>query len=112
MTLSDLLAGPLPGNDVLQGLAVVMSLADAQKIVNYHDWYGHGNATVFPAALSDGRWMAPANIIPDCITPGGLYFAGFCRLDAGRFSEIEVVSIASLTLADQVPPRLTPEPKP
>jgi hypothetical protein len=112
MTLSELLAGPLPSNDTLQGLAVVMSQADAQKMVNYQNWYGRGNATVFPSALADGRWMAPADIIPDCITPGGLYFAGFSRLDAGRFSAIEVLPVSSLSLADPVPPRLTPEPKP
>jgi len=112
MTLSDLLAGPLPSNETLQGLAVVMSQADAQKIVNYHAWYGRQNLTVYPAALNDGRWMAPADIIPDCITPGGLYFAGFSRLDAGRFSAIELLPVSSLSLADPVPPRLTPEPQP
>jgi hypothetical protein len=112
MTLSDLLAGPLPSNETLQGLAVVMSQADAQKIVNYHAWHGRQNLTVYPAALNDGRWMAPADIIPDCITPGGLYFAGFSRLDAGRFSAIELLPVSSLSLADPVLPRLTPEPHP
>jgi hypothetical protein len=37
--------------------------------------------------------MLTADILTECL-PGGLVYGGFSQLDAGRFSEIEVVPLA------------------
>jgi hypothetical protein len=63
---------------------------------------------VYPAALSDGRWCHTADILPQCLAEGGIYAAGFARLDAANFANVEVVPLADLALAEGVP-QLVPE---
>jgi len=111
MTLSDILS-EMPDIDTLRTLAVVMETPTAQRMVNVHAWHGDQRCTVFPAAMDDGRWMAPADILPDCITPGGMYHAGFSHLDPTAFSQIAVMPISEVTLADPQPPQLVAEPNP
>lgn len=55
----------------------------------------HGDPRHVPNArpLTDGRFMLNADILTECL-PGGLVYGGFSRLDAARFSEIEVVPMA------------------
>jgi hypothetical protein len=112
MTLDELLSVPMLSPAELRLLCVVLPTELAQRMVNVHSWHGDQRCTVFPAALADGRWAMPAEMLTDCVTPGGTYYAGFSRLDSGRFSEVEVLPVSWLTLADPVPPRLTPEPRP
>jgi hypothetical protein len=111
MTLAELFSAPMPSPAELRLLCVVFSAELAQRMVNVHFWYGDPRCTVFPALLADGRWCVPAEMLRDCVTPGGTYFAGFSRLDSGKFFEIEVLPSSSVTLAAQQA-RLTPEPKP
>ena len=111
MTLSDLLSD-LPDAEELRTLAIVMGDALAQRLVNVHHWYGDQRYSVFPVLLDDGRWASPAEILPECLTPGGMYHAGFSHLDASRFGDVEVVPWADVELADPQPPVLQPEPQP
>lgn len=112
MTLAELLSGPLPDADELRLLCIVMDGDLAQRMVNVHSWHGDPRCTAFPVGLEDGRWCAPADVLPDCLSPGGMYQAGFSRLDSSRFDEIEVVPLADVELADPPPPPLQPEPPP
>jgi hypothetical protein len=111
MTLAEFLSTPLPDTATLQTLAIVFDTALAQKMVNNHAWYGDPRCTVFPAALADGRWCHVADILPDCLTPGGTYHAGFAHLNAANFAQVEVIPLADLTFAEGVP-QLVPEPPP
>jgi hypothetical protein len=111
MTLADLLASPLPDADTLRTLGLVFPTPLAQGMVNAHAWYGDPRCTVFPAALADGRWCHVADILPDCLTPGGTYHAGFSRLNEELFSQVEVIPLADLTFAEGVP-QLVPEVRP
>jgi len=111
MTLAELFSAPMLSPAELRLLCVVFSTELAQRMVNVHFWYGDPRCTVFPALLADGRWSVPAEMLRDCVTPGGTYYAAFLRLDSGRFSEIEVLPVLSVTVAEQQA-RLTPEPKP
>ena len=108
MTLAEFLAAPLPDAATLQSLAIVFDTALAQKMLNFHAWYGDPRCTVYPAALEDGRWCHVADILPQCIAPDGIYAAGFARLDATNFASVEVVPLAELEFAEGVP-QLTPE---
>jgi hypothetical protein len=47
--------------------------------------------------------------LPECITPGGIYAAGFSRLDAANFANVEVVPLADLEAAEEPPAALVPE---
>lgn len=109
MTLADFLSQPLPDTATLQSLAIVFATALAQKMLNYHAWYGDPRCTVYPAATADGRWFHVADILPQCVTPGGIYAAGFARLNAENFSQVEVVPLEGLTLPEEPPPQLVPE---
>jgi hypothetical protein len=109
MTLAEFLSSPLPDAATLQTLAIVFDTALAQKMLNYHAWYGDPRCTVFPAATADGRWFHVADILPECLTPGGIYAAGFARLDAANFVSVEVVPLADLEIAEEPPPALVPE---
>jgi hypothetical protein len=108
MTLAEFLSQPLPGTATLQTLGIVFDSALAQKMVNYHAWYGDPRCTVYPAALADGRWCHVADILPQCIAEGGIYAAGFARLNATNFASVEVLPLADLALAEGVP-QLVPE---
>lgn len=112
MTLAEFLAAPLPDTATLRTLGVVMPTEIAQRMVNLHAWYGDPRCTVFPAGLDDGRWVHCADILPDCLTPGGTYSQGFAHVDPAAFTSIDVVPLADLTIADPQPPQLTPEPQP
>ena len=111
MTLAELLSQPLPDTEALRALAIVFDTPMAQKMINYHAWYGDQRCTVYPAALKDGRWCHVADILPDCIAPTGGYHAGFARLNAANFDSIEVIPLAWVEMAEGVP-NLVPEPKP
>jgi hypothetical protein len=112
MTLLELLLQPLPDTATLQSLAIVFDAPLAQKMLNYHAWYGDPRCTVYPAALADGRWCHVADILPQCITPDGIYAAGFARLDATNFASVEVVPLADLEFATDAVPQLVPEESP
>jgi hypothetical protein len=112
MTLAEFLSSPLPDSDTLQTLAIVFDTPLAQKMLNSHAWYGDPRCTVYPAALADSRWCHVADILPQCIAEGGIYAAGFARLDATNFASVEVVPLAGLEFATDAVPQLTPEPQP
>ena len=112
MTLAEFLATPLPDTATLQTLAIVFDTALAQKMLNYNAWYGDPRCTVYPAPTADGRWCHVADILPQCITEGGIYAAGFARLNAENFSQVEVVPLADLEWPEEPPPQLVPEPQP
>ena len=108
MTLAEFLATPLPDTATLQSLAIVFDTALAQKMLNCHAWYGDPRCTAYPAALADGRWCHVADILPQCISPEGIYAAGFARLDAANFASVEVVPLADLEFATDAVPQLVP----
>ena len=112
MTLAEFLATPLPDTATLQTLAIVFDTPLAQKMLNYHAWYGDPRCTVYPAALADGRWCHTADILPQCLAEGGIYAAGFARLNASNFASVEVVRLADLEFATDAVPQLVTEPKP
>ena len=112
MTLADLLSAPLPDTDTLRTLGIVFDTALAQRMINAHAWYGDPRCTVFPAALADGRWCHTADILPDCISPEGGFYAGFSRLDAANFVSVEVVPLADLEFASEGVVQLVPEVQP
>lgn len=112
MTLADLLASPLPPSDELQALALLFDSALAQRLVNVQAWHGDPRCTAFPVATSDSRWLHTADILLACLSPDGMYRAGFSHLDSSRFDEIEVVPLADVEVADPQPPQLTPEENP
>jgi hypothetical protein len=112
MTLSEFLSSPLPDTATLQTLAIVFDTALAQKMVNCHAWYGDPRCTVYPAALADGRWCHVADILPQCLAEGGIYAAGFGRLDASNFASVEVIPLPDLEFATDAVPQLVPEPQP
>jgi hypothetical protein len=109
MTLAELLASPLPDTATLQTLAIVFDTPMAQKMVNFHSWYGDPRCTVFPAFITDGRWCHVADILPQCIAEGGIYAAGFARLDETNFASVEVVPLADLDFATEAVTQLVPE---
>jgi hypothetical protein len=112
MTLAEFLSTPLPDTATLQTLAIVFDTLLAQKMLNYHAWYGDPRCTVYPAALADGRWCHVADILPQCIADGGIYAAGFARLDAANFASVEVVPLADLKFSIDAVPQLMPEESP
>ena len=101
-----------PDTTTLQTLAIVFDTALAQKMLNYHAWYGDPRCTVYPAALADGRWCHVADILPDCLSPGGMYHAGFSHLNATNFAMVEIIPLADLEFATDAVPQLVPEPQP
>jgi len=90
MTLAELL-GAMPTD--LSSLALVFNAELRDRLVAVQAEYGDPRFTAYPAALSDGRYMHLAGILREC-QPGGLYHAGFSKLDAARFADIEVVLMA------------------
>jgi hypothetical protein len=112
MTLAKFLSQPLPDTATLQTLAIVFDTAFAQKMLNFHAWYGDPRCTVYPAALADGRWCHVADILLQCLAEGGIYAAGFARLDATNFAGVEVIPLADLEFATEAVPQLVPEPQP
>lgn len=76
-----------------RGHALVFDAALAQRLADVQAEYGDPRHVPNPLALTDGRFMLTADILTECL-PGGLVYAGFSRLDAGRFADIEVVPMA------------------
>jgi hypothetical protein len=102
MTLSELMANMPPPAD-LANLALVFSSELKDRLIEVQTEYGDPLRTACPAELSDGRWMHQASILTACL-PGGIYAAGFSRLDAGRFGEINVIGYAeALALLPPLP---------
>jgi hypothetical protein len=112
MTLAEFLAEPLPGSATLQTMAIVFDSALAQKMLNCHHWYGDPRYTVFPAATADGRWFHVADILLQCVHSGGMYAAGFARLNSQNFVNVNVVPLVDVQTPEESPPRLVPEPGP
>lgn len=89
MNLADLIAVQLSPAE-LRGLALVFDQELRDRLVSVQAEYGDPRFTAYPARLADGRYMHQASILTEC-QPGGLYHAGFSRLDAERFDEIAVI---------------------
>lgn len=63
-----------------------------------------GQFLAVPSALTDGRFVLCGDLLSE-VGPGGLYAAGFAKLDPTRFGEIEVIALAdALALAMPEPP--------
>jgi hypothetical protein len=73
--------------------ALLFDAALAQRLGEVQAEHGDPRHVPSPRLLTDGRWMLTADILTECL-PGGLVYGGFSQLDAGRFSEIEVVPLA------------------
>lgn len=58
---------------------------------------------VTPQATRDGRFMLCGDVLSEC-APGGIFHAGFSRLDSSRFGEIEVVPLADAIALLPAPP--------
>lgn len=93
MTLADLLASPLP-LEQLRGLALVFDAALRDRLIVVQAEHGTAPYTVFPAGpLSDGRYYHCADLLAE-VGPHGIYGAGFAHLDASRFDEVAIVPLA------------------
>ena len=73
--------------------ALVFNAALAQRLAEVQAEYGDPRHVPNALPLTDGRFMLAADVLTECL-PGGLVYGGFSRLDAARFSEIEVVPMA------------------
>jgi len=73
--------------------ALVFDAALAQRLAEVQAEHGDPRHVPNPLPLTDGRFMLSADILTECL-PGGLVYGGFSKLDAARFSEIEVVPMA------------------
>lgn len=76
-----------------KGYALVFDAALAQRLAEVQAEHGDPRHVPNARPLTDGRFMLNADILTECL-PGGLVYAGFSRLDAGRFADIEVVPMA------------------
>jgi hypothetical protein len=85
--------------------ALVFDAALAQRLGEVQAEHGNPRHVPGPRSLTDGRFMLTADILTECL-PGGLVYGGFSQLDAGRFDEIEVLSLAdALALLPPEPER-------
>lgn len=73
--------------------ALLFGVDLAQRLAEVQAEHGDPRHLPHAVALTDGRFMLNADILTECL-PGGLVYAGFSQLDAGRFDEIEVVPLA------------------
>jgi hypothetical protein len=73
--------------------AILFDATLAQRLAEVQGQHGDPRHVPAPRTLTDGRYMLTADILTECL-PGGLVYGGFSQLDAGRFSEIEVVPLA------------------
>ena len=105
MTLADLLASPLP-LEQLRGFALVFDAALRDRLIAVQSEHGTAPYTVFPAGpLSDGRYYHCADILTE-VGQHGIYGAGFSHLDASRFGEVAVVPLADAVARLPVEPPL------
>lgn len=72
--------------------ALVFDASLAQRLAEVQAEYGDPRHRPAPRLLTDGRYLLTADVLTECL-PGGLVYAGFSRLDAARFDEIEVLPI-------------------
>lgn len=89
MTISDLLPSlPLTYDEGRQ-YGLVFDAALAQRLAEVQ---AETPSRFFaqPLALADGRYLLCGDLLSE-VGPGGLYASGFAKLDAARFSEIEVI---------------------
>lgn len=101
MTLQELLENPVPSPQ-LQSLALVFQTDLRDRLVAVQQEFGDPRFTAYPAELQNGAWMHQASILSEC-RPGGLYWAGFSKLDASRFDEIIVIPYADAVAMLAVP---------
>ncbi len=103
MTLADLMPlVPLPAEQGRQ-YALVFPASLRDRLCEVQSQYGSASFSVFPAGpLADGRFYHCADILSE-VGAGGIYAAGFGRLDVARFGEVEVVPMSEVA-ALQVPP--------
>jgi hypothetical protein len=89
MTVADLLPLlPMPYADARElGLVFDAELADRLAAVQAETPSRH---YARPTRLTDGRYLLCGDLLSE-VGPGGLYAAGFARLDASRFDEIAVM---------------------
>jgi hypothetical protein len=73
--------------------ALLFDVALAQRLAEVQAQHGDPRHVPAPRTLTNGRFMLTADILTECL-PGGLVYAGFSQLDAGRFDEIAVVPLA------------------
>ena len=73
--------------------ALVFDAALAARLAEVQAQHGDPRHVPAPRRLTDGRFMLTADILTECV-PGGLIYGGFSRLDAARFSDIEVMPLA------------------
>ena len=104
MTLADLMPlVPLPAEQGRQ-YALVFPASLRDRLCEVQSQYGSETFSVFPAGpLADGRFYHCADILSE-VGAGGIYAAGFSRLDAARFGEIEVMSIGEVAGLVVTPP--------
>lgn len=107
MTLADL---TLPVSyEWASGYALVFGPSLAQRLAEVQAEHGDPRHTPAARPLTNGKFMLSADILTECL-PGGIMYAGFSRLDAARFDEIEVVPYAqAVALLPPAPVTLYPQ---
>ena len=73
--------------------ALLFDVALARRLAEVQATHGDPRHMPNPRLLTDGRFMLAADILTECL-PGGLVYGGFSHLDAARFDEIAVVTMA------------------
>lgn len=91
MTLADLTLPLAYDQAVSYGL--LFSTEMAQRLATIQAEVADPLHRVAPQATRDGRFMLCGDVLSEC-APGGIFHAGFARLDSSRFGEIEVVPLA------------------
>lgn len=90
MTLADLLPSlPLSyaeGREV--GLLFAADLAERLEVVQRAIG---SQCRVVPTPAADGRYVLCGDVLSE-VGPGGLFAAGFARLDTARLSEVDVIA--------------------
>jgi hypothetical protein len=104
MTVADLLPSlPLPYSQASQ-YGLIFDAALAARLAEVQAMHPSRHYAK-PVMLTNGRHLLCGDLLSE-VGPGGLYAVGFSQLDAGRFSEIEVVPLAEALAL------LPPEPSP
>lgn len=83
--------------------ALVFDAALAARLAEVQGQHGDPRHVPAPQRMQDGRFFLTADILTECL-PGGLVYGGFSRLDAARFTDIEVMPLADALalLADRL----------
>lgn len=91
MTLADLTLPVTYEWGVAHALAFDAGLA--ARLAEVQGQHGDPRHVPAPQQMQDGRFFLTADILTECL-PGGLVYGGFSRLDAARFTDIEVIPLA------------------